>query len=330
MKNKYFLLALMAVTTATVGTADAQECLGTGTCAVSVSQYPTATQTTSSTAFVAIANDMYAGEFALCNVTAGVNYQWSLCSADGGNAPYDSQLSLYNGTTNVAICYSDDNCGDDAKIGWTATFTGTVKIQVTEYDCIANTTPTTLVWRTMPAVGPDAAVGNVYTMGTISSVHSNPHVVSARINNSGSTTFTSLPVTLTVSGANTFTNTQTIPSLAPGATVVVTFTGYSSTATGTNSVTVSLPADNVTGNNTMAVSQVVNTSSENYAYGSVPTGGVGYPTGAIEVAAKYYANAATSLSSVIVPFQVAGSVFKVKVYNGGGTGGGPGSLLYTS
>jgi hypothetical protein len=111
-------------------------------------QYPANVITPVSPTFTVTATNIFAGEHSRYNVTAGQTYEWSLCAADGGLADYDSQLSLYSSfnTTN-ALDYSDDACGDDAKISWTATFTGQVYVQVNTYNCATNTTSTTLVYR---------------------------------------------------------------------------------------------------------------------------------------------------------------------------------------
>src|SRR5690606_19692008 len=204
--KKIYIKLLLSIIFACWGSATfAQECLTTGACTFGGSQYPTTTQTTTSATFVPIAADMWAGEYAVCSVTAGVTYQWSLCATDGGSAAYDAQMTLYHGTTNAALCYSDDFCGNAPKIGWTATFTGTVKVRVTEYNCISNSIATTLVWKAVTS-GPDAGITEVYTMGTVSTAHNNPHVVSAVVTNGGTTVLNSVPVVLSVTGSNTFTN----------------------------------------------------------------------------------------------------------------------------
>ncbi|MBK7171764.1 MAG: T9SS type A sorting domain-containing protein [Bacteroidales bacterium] len=92
-------------------------------------------------------NSIYAGEYAVFNVTSGRVYHFSYCSADGATASYDSELTLRNRTTDAFIAYSDDACGDDAKIIWTATFTGTVKLVTTVYGCGTNTTSTKLRYK---------------------------------------------------------------------------------------------------------------------------------------------------------------------------------------
>jgi len=92
-------------------------------------------------------NSIYAGEYTAFNVTAGRTYHFSYCSTDGASASYDSELTLRNRSTEAFIAYSDDYCGDDAKIIWTATFTGTVKLVTTVYGCGTNTTNTKLRYK---------------------------------------------------------------------------------------------------------------------------------------------------------------------------------------
>ncbi len=92
-------------------------------------------------------NSIYAGEYAVFNVVLGRIYNFSYCSADGATASYNSELTLRNNTTGLFIAYSDDACGDDAKIIWTATFTGTVKLVTTVSGCGTNTTNTKLRYR---------------------------------------------------------------------------------------------------------------------------------------------------------------------------------------
>jgi Secretion system C-terminal sorting domain len=130
------------------------ECLS-GPCAFGGTQFPSGTQTTSSTTFVTVATNIFAGEWQRYSVTTGNTYEWSLCSADGGSASYDSQLSLYN-DSNAGLCYSDDLCtGSDAKIRWTATYTGFARTRVNVYNCSTNSTNTTLVWRVVPPPPPN-------------------------------------------------------------------------------------------------------------------------------------------------------------------------------
>ena len=90
---------------------------------------------------------IYAGEYTLFNVTLGRIYTFSYCSADGASASYNSEMTLRNNTTGAFIAYSDDACGDDAKIVWTATFTGKVKLVTTVSGCGTNSISTTLRYK---------------------------------------------------------------------------------------------------------------------------------------------------------------------------------------
>ncbi|MFH0982842.1 MAG: hypothetical protein V2A79_15070, partial [Planctomycetota bacterium] len=122
------------------------------------SNYPTGTFSTTSPNWTTVSTCIYGGEYAYYSVTSGKTYEWSLCSADGGNASYDSQLTLWNQGGTTPYCYSDDYCGDDAKIAWTATFSGTVRVLVSQYNCANNSICTTLVWRCASCTTDTAAI----------------------------------------------------------------------------------------------------------------------------------------------------------------------------
>ncbi len=126
-------------------------CSSTGT------NYPTGTFTPN-TSWQTASTVIYAGEYSLYNVTSGTVYEWSLCVADGGAASYDSQLTLFN-NANLAtgLAYSDDVCGDDAKINWTATFSGVARVMVNQFSCATNSIGTTMVYR---SVGPTPPVND--------------------------------------------------------------------------------------------------------------------------------------------------------------------------
>lgn len=105
-------------------------------------------QTTTSPTFVPSVAGTFAGEYNLYNVTAGQQYEWSLCAADGATNPTgDAQLTLIDNTTLANICYADDVCGLSPKILWTATFTGQVRVLINQFSCVTNTNSHTVVWR---------------------------------------------------------------------------------------------------------------------------------------------------------------------------------------
>jgi hypothetical protein len=111
----------------------------------STTQYPSTTLTP--TTSWKTQNSIYAGEYTAFNVTSGRIYHFSYCTADGASASYDSELTLRKKSDDSFLAYSDDYCGDDAKIIWTATFTGVVKLVTTVYSCGSNSTSTKLRYR---------------------------------------------------------------------------------------------------------------------------------------------------------------------------------------
>lgn len=117
----------------------------TTTGCTSSSQYPSNTLSPKTT--WKTQNYIYAGEYTAFSVTAGRVYYFSYCTADGGSASYNSEMTLRNKATDAFIAYSNDYCGDDAKIIWTATFTGTVKVVTTISGCGTNTTSTKLAYK---------------------------------------------------------------------------------------------------------------------------------------------------------------------------------------
>ena len=94
-------------------------------------QYPAGTLTPT-TAWTSISACNYAGEYAVINVVAGNIYEFSTCASNGSNVTYDSELTLLTNAQQL-LAYNDDFCGVQSYISWTATYTGTVQIHLTEY-----------------------------------------------------------------------------------------------------------------------------------------------------------------------------------------------------
>jgi uncharacterized protein YjdB len=93
---------------------------------------------------------MYAGDYAVVNVTAGNTYEFSTCAANGSNVTYDSELTLLSDQQQLLV-YNDDFCGIQSFVSWVATYTGTVQIHLTEYylgaGCYTNSTPSSIRYR---------------------------------------------------------------------------------------------------------------------------------------------------------------------------------------
>lgn len=153
----------------------AQTC-GTGGCAAtttnSIGQYPTTTFSTTSSSWSTVSTYMNAGNFTLFDVTSGDTYEWTYCSDFGGSMGWDAELTLFNNSTGVTLCYNNNcgrtTCSTAPYIRWTATYTGTVRLLTTVSGCTTNTgSPySTLVWRdtsstsSAPIIGVDVYSGN--------------------------------------------------------------------------------------------------------------------------------------------------------------------------
>lgn len=109
--------------------------------------YPSAEKSTTTDNWTIVSTVIYAGEYAIYNVVSGQTYEWSLLSADGGSCSYDSQLTLLSEDGLTEYCFSDDVHNLNAKIIWTATFNGKVRVLVNQSNCLTNTEFTTLAWR---------------------------------------------------------------------------------------------------------------------------------------------------------------------------------------
>lgn len=83
------------------------------------------------------ANCAYGGEYIQVDVLDGAEYTFTTC----GDTDFDTQLTLFNSTaTGTSLAYNEDDCGMQSTITWVATFTGSVYLQVNEYNCTTNTT----------------------------------------------------------------------------------------------------------------------------------------------------------------------------------------------
>lgn len=113
------------------------------------SMWPT-TPVTPTTAWTTINTLMYAGDYAVVNVVAGNTYEFTTCAIYGSNVTYDSELTLLTNAQQY-IAYNDDFCGTQSYISWTATYTGTVQIHLTEYylgsGCWTNLTSSSIRYR---------------------------------------------------------------------------------------------------------------------------------------------------------------------------------------
>lgn len=97
------------------------------------------------------------GEGQVFNADSGCVYQFSFCVTDGGYAPFDTQITIFDGVTQLyAGGYNDDfaGCGTGSKITWTAPRTGPFRIQTDKKPCTTDTRLVTLAFRRLSCPPP--------------------------------------------------------------------------------------------------------------------------------------------------------------------------------
>lgn len=97
------------------------------------------------------------GEGQVFNADSGCVYQFSYCVTDGGYAPFDTEITIYDGTTQLyAGGYNDDfaGCGTGSKITWVAPRTGPFRIQTDKKPCATDTRLVTLAFRRLACPPP--------------------------------------------------------------------------------------------------------------------------------------------------------------------------------
>jgi hypothetical protein len=100
------------------------------------SNFPGGVFSTSTAVNTTVSTCVWGGEFSYYTVVAGQTYTWSTC----GSTAFDTQLTLFQGAAcgGVTLAYNDDACGLQSTITWTATFSGTVTLLVSQYNCQNN------------------------------------------------------------------------------------------------------------------------------------------------------------------------------------------------
>lgn len=93
------------------------------------------------------------GQYAEINITAGNQYTFSTCGAS-----FDTQITIFNGPAPGSLGYNDDSgvCGLfslQSNLAWTATYTGTLRVLVDQYNCATNAVcaPLTITCMSAPA-----------------------------------------------------------------------------------------------------------------------------------------------------------------------------------
>lgn len=74
------------------------------------------------------------GQYFAVNVICGQTYNFTFCS-NGGAAAWDTQITINQTNNTTQLAYNDDNCGLQSNVTWTANFTGTIHVLISQYSC---------------------------------------------------------------------------------------------------------------------------------------------------------------------------------------------------
>lgn len=80
-------------------------------------------------------------------VCGAPKYFFSFCTAQGGSAGYDSQITILNNAGVFAGGYSDDFCGTQSYVEWTAPAPGTYRVLINNYNCASSGATATLAYK---------------------------------------------------------------------------------------------------------------------------------------------------------------------------------------
>ncbi|GEM_PF-1722302 len=97
-------------------------------------------------------NAVSSGDYFVVSVTCGNTYNFNFCN-NGGSASWDTQLTILQTDGVTELADNDDNCGLQSDVSWTADFTGTVYVLVSEFFCdnTGGSNGATLAYNVTPA-----------------------------------------------------------------------------------------------------------------------------------------------------------------------------------
>lgn len=93
------------------------------------------------------------GNYYSISVVSCDSYTFTFCD-NGGSASYDTQITILDAAGTTELAYADDQCGVQSSISWVASFTGTIRVLVSKYNCNNDlSTSATLAYKYTPKTG---------------------------------------------------------------------------------------------------------------------------------------------------------------------------------
>jgi hypothetical protein len=112
---------------------------------------------------------MNGNRYVTFTAVAGIVYQFSFCTADGGSSIHDTQLTLTdNNATPNFLAYNDDFCGLSSYVTWTCPLAGTYRIYTHKFPCSNQNNLGNLSYRTaLPLSCPNNLGGGAITVPSL-------------------------------------------------------------------------------------------------------------------------------------------------------------------
>ncbi|MBS1515619.1 MAG: T9SS type A sorting domain-containing protein [Bacteroidetes bacterium] len=179
-------------------------------------------------------------------------------------------------------------------------------------------------------------VTQTYTLGKVPRPFGVPYNISTLVKNVSASPVTfnvDISILDSATGTVRYSNTATVTGLAANTSQEVFFNDFTPSISENDSIIVTVanqPGEDITSNNRSA--KIVRINSNTYGYGQkfTPDGGVGFTGATGDFVARFRTNSSNSVNQIDVNFSTGGQNFQVGIWDATGTGGTPGTNLYTS
>jgi hypothetical protein len=179
-------------------------------------------------------------------------------------------------------------------------------------------------------------VTQTYTYGKVPRPFGTPFNISTLVKNNSASPITfdvGISIFDSATGITRYTNTATVTGLAANTTQEVFFNDFSPARSESDSIIITVatqPGETYIANNRSAKITRINSNTYGYGQKFTPDGGVGFTGATGDFVARFKTNSSNSINQIDVNFSVGGQPFQVGIWDATGTGGTPGTNIYTS
>jgi len=205
---------------------------------------------------------------------------------------------------------------------------------------VNGTTGTTTTFRPETRFGNNLTdiveVTQTYALGKVPRPFGVPYNISTLVKNNSASPITfdvNISIKDTATGTVRYSNVATVSGLAANTSQELFFNDFTPTISENDSIIVTVdpqPGETYTANNRSAKITRVNANAYSYGQKFTPDGGVGFTGATGDFVARFKTNSSNSINQIDVNFSTGGQPFQVGIWDATGTGGTPGTNLYTS